>query len=372
MAPNQRHAMLERAIRAGRSAVREIAGDDAQDANEKEPKPSEPTPSSSPQLPGDRGLGEAVKRTRATARWIVVAFGAIGAVIIGTAPLNDVGSVDALDLRSVAAAAGLLAAVLAVVIVIWQAARVDEPIGISPAELVHAEARVPRSRWPPTLGDPDEIGAAADWLYDADLIDVPVPYDERSRRIAWIVRERDRRRDEYLESLEDVDAANTREARARREQRAKGPHAAFLRVEGELGRLADLANYHRLSARYRRAKHSIAVAAPVAAFGMVLFVWGTHPPKETPAGVRLEGIRLTHAVGVDLQNARLAGANLAGASLMRSDLSGASLVAADLQGANLMGTKLHGADLSAANLRNASQCFLARRRKPRPGGACVL
>ncbi|WP_308405080.1 hypothetical protein [Streptomyces sp. B93] len=69
---------------------------------------------------------DAVPELRAAARWMIGAFGAVGAALIGGGPLVAVGKVDGLGEAAVAGAA-LLVALAGVSLAVWQVSRVLVP-----------------------------------------------------------------------------------------------------------------------------------------------------------------------------------------------------------------------------------------------------
>ncbi|WP_307783730.1 hypothetical protein [Streptomyces spinoverrucosus] len=83
---------------------------------------------------------DAVPELRAAARWMIAAFGAVGAALIGVGPLVAVGKVHGLGDALVAGAA-LLLALGGVSLAIWQVSRVLEPPVTTTATLADPAVR---------------------------------------------------------------------------------------------------------------------------------------------------------------------------------------------------------------------------------------
>lgn len=94
--------------------------------------------------PDDNGTGppfdalpsplEAVPDLRAAARWMLAAFGAVGATLIGGGPLVAVGRIHGVA-EALGAGVSLLVALTGVSVAIWQVSRVLEPQITTPATL---------------------------------------------------------------------------------------------------------------------------------------------------------------------------------------------------------------------------------------------
>jgi len=336
-----------------------LARDDKPSEDGPEEAKPEPTPSDTPYFPGDAGLGAAVVRIRATCKWIVVSATAVAALVLGTAPLGEFGELE--GNRLALAILGVALGLAGVLVVTRSGASVEEPVGLSARELVLAEQELLGEdvSWPRAL-EPDhqQIKDAVAWIRDAELVEIhePEPADGALRQpeIAYVNNQRDAARDAWQCAQRYIDGATSEEERKRRAEERKGPEATFRRLETELGRLIDLANFRRLRSRYATARTAIGWASAVGAVGILLFAWAVNPPEEPPPEpVDLAGTVLSRAAGVDLAGATLAGALLQGADLQGTNLTKSDLTAAQLQGAKLAGAKLEGANLTAANLRGA-------------------
>lgn len=113
----------------------------------------EPTPPSSPILPGDEGLGPAFARIRNTARWIVGIFGTGAAAVVAVLPFAGFGDLSGDDLAL--AIVGLTLATAGLTLCVRAGAHVAEPVAITTWELVLAEQAELRgcepalAEWPP-------------------------------------------------------------------------------------------------------------------------------------------------------------------------------------------------------------------------------
>ena len=78
----------------------------------------------------------AVDKIRDTARWLILAFAAVGAAIAGTAPLSNIGKLQTSDSRFWVAIAAAVATLVAIAVAIWVAIRVFTPEAIGLDDLV--------------------------------------------------------------------------------------------------------------------------------------------------------------------------------------------------------------------------------------------
>ncbi|MFG3659305.1 hypothetical protein [Streptomyces sp. NPDC047706] len=83
---------------------------------------------------------DAVPELRAAARWMIAAFGAVGAALIGAGPLVAVGKVHGLG-EAVVAGAALALALSGVTLAVWQVSRVLEPPVTTTATLFDPSVR---------------------------------------------------------------------------------------------------------------------------------------------------------------------------------------------------------------------------------------
>ncbi|UED88719.1 hypothetical protein K4G22_26835 [Streptomyces profundus] len=83
---------------------------------------------------------EAVPELRAAARWLIAAFGAVGAALIGGGPLVAVGRIDGLG-EALTAGAALLLALTGVTLAIWHISQVLVPPITTTATLTDPSVR---------------------------------------------------------------------------------------------------------------------------------------------------------------------------------------------------------------------------------------
>src|SRR3954454_17797218 len=80
----------------------------------------------------------AIERARDLAKWLIVAFGAIGTTLVAGSQLADIGKID--GWRLAAAFAGLVLGLVGIAIAIWYAARVLAPDDLSLNQLARNES----------------------------------------------------------------------------------------------------------------------------------------------------------------------------------------------------------------------------------------
>ncbi|MER5883296.1 hypothetical protein ABT160_05670 [Streptomyces sp. NPDC001941] len=106
---------------------------------------------------------DAVPELRAAARWMIAAFGAVGAALIGAGPLVAVGKVHGLG-EALVAGAALFVSLTGVSLAIWQVSRVLEPPLTTVASL--ADPAVRELRELVDASPADFLGSAATSVED--------------------------------------------------------------------------------------------------------------------------------------------------------------------------------------------------------------
>lgn len=229
------------------------------------------------------GALAAVDTIRATARWLIGAFAAIGGVLVAGTQLSAVGSLSVSSPRLWIAAGGFALALLGVGGVINAAVAVLTPTHTNLAMLAGAAQR----------HDPrDELSAVVDFIhrnpaffygYAANVVDLQKEY------LAAIQRQHDAF-EEYWGSLNaqgpaspqrrgrllrraspEVDGSNAKEAEAK---------LASLRLESlerYIKYLTDVAHYERIQRRFHKRRSSMAAYAILAALGIAVFTWAANP-----------------------------------------------------------------------------------------------
>lgn len=231
---------------------------------------------------------------RSAARWLVGAFGAIGAVLVAGSQLSSIGELDAGSARLKAAVIGLLVGLVAILLGISSVVNLLLPVRWSIGELA--------ARW-------TEAGAQKDQ-----------PLDRRKRRKYAEI--------SFLASNPEHmgDFGSPAELRdAYREADAEDPRLAELIAAINI--TTSIAAYRTLEDRFRRTRWRLAATSGIAAVGIGLFAWAANPPaQETePASLR----------DADLSNSDLRGANFRNIDLSGTDLTNANLRGADMRFAKI-------------------------------------
>jgi hypothetical protein len=222
----------------------------------------------------------AIDKLRDSARWLILAFAAIGVALAGSAPLSNIGKLKIDDWRLWIAAGAAVAGLGAIAAAIWAAVSVAEPI----------------TRDLATLGHDRELAAlyAANW----ELL------RGHGRSLAEFNEEYGDARQSYLEALQRLGKQRTNknvhdEAEAKQRLFDLTPIVERISEEGLL-----------IAARrkYRRALRSMFAGALVAGFAIVAFTWAANPPEAkpakeeataSPASIERAGVA-THGTGVTI------------------------------------------------------------------------
>jgi hypothetical protein len=193
---------------------------------------------------------QAIDKIRDTARWLILAFAAIGAVLAGSAPLSNLGKLDLDDWRLWLAAGSAVLAFVAIAAAIWFAADVFSPVTRDLPTLVQdADVKALFNANPEVLGDYtslDEFKAA---------------YEDAKRR-------RTEAGQKLRTNPNDQAAAADREA-ARKTLTTMAPAVRRIVDEGLL--LA-------VRKKFKEARPYLYGGAFVAALAIVAFAWAANPP----------------------------------------------------------------------------------------------
>jgi hypothetical protein len=259
-------------------------------------------------------LGAANDMIRATAKWLITAAAAVGAVLIAGSQLSSIGKLDVCVGASRSclglpiATLGAVVALGAVSYLIWRAVDILLPVGITLTELDSAwDAPKPRADVAFFKANPTQLGYAR----PSEL--------ELARTKAW---------HDLLELRKALGEA-TGAAQATLTEQVKQAQEDFDRFQTDVATITAVAQHEVLKSRFRQMLVPVVIAAMVTALGVLTFAWAANPPGPT-------------AGGADLRGARLVGAVLVGADLSQADLRSADLTDADLTGARLRGANLTG------------------------------
>jgi hypothetical protein len=214
------------------------------------------TPTPQPQAVADPRL-VAIDKLRGIARWLILAFAAIGAALAGTAPLSNVGKLAIGDWRLWVAAVAAAAGLGGIAFAMWSTANVLAPVSLGLTDLVVLPAvqRIFNEHFELLDG------------HGTDLATFKTRYDAaRERYLNAVSRARD-----VLPA--DADAAAELEA-ARDDFYEYAPIVKRITNEGLLA---------TVRARFRKAQRLMFFGAFVAALAIVAFAWAANPPKAAPS-----------------------------------------------------------------------------------------
>jgi hypothetical protein len=199
-------------------------------------------------------VGDAVADLRTTARWTVAAAAAVGALLLGGAPLTSIGKVDGIG-AAISACAGLFVALAGVGWVIWHT----------------TEALMPRIATTTQLDDPDMTSLREAIAQEPDAFYGPFGTTPQELRAAAL--------------LYDTAAANLAAALAREPDQTKSrvleQALSDARANADLAHrlessLLDIVHAWKVRSAVRRARLHTFTAATVIAIGAVLFLIATN------------------------------------------------------------------------------------------------
>jgi hypothetical protein len=280
---------------------------------------------------GESPLQPASERVRASAKWLIAAFGAIGAAIAIGAQFSNIGKLQG-DARTFALT-GVGLAFFGIGLALLGVALLLVPRSRTLQDLARSELRMP-SRDRLRFRDP-----AVKYLRAAP--ELLCPFDS--------VQALKTEREKYLGIYRSVYSTWSNDRSAANAAKLDVAGDVARPVEDVTARVINWANYATLRGDYTKTMlFAVAPGLVIATVGIVVFalnITDVPPPAPTPAAVQLRGVELA---GLDLASDRLAGADLTGADLRRADL-----IDADLSSAVLTGAMLDGANLTRANLAGA-------------------
>jgi uncharacterized protein YjbI with pentapeptide repeats len=298
--------------------------------------------------PGQAALDALAKLTeqvRASAKWLIGSFAAVGALLVPGLQLADLGSLHGMRLFWAILAAGVAAAA-----VIYAAVTVARVLGISRPTLAQLAAREEKA-------DPDDalmrLVKANRTLLEReanDLRDLQARYRRARARAA-----------DTTASPVGVEVA-------------QGRAAAYAHVLDSVGSVAD---FQDVRAEFVRRRGRVAVATAVVALAMAGFALAIHKQghatsdfsKASLGPVDLSGTNLDEA---DFHDSKLDHVDLHETSLHEADLSGADLEGVDLTGADTRDVNTEGTTVDASTCvdglpsagRVVSACFVPKRLPP--------
>ena len=250
----------------------------------------------------DSPFDSSMQRIRDAAKWLIGAAAAVGAALIAGSQLSNIGQLP-VGVRLVAAVAGVVVALVSVVIAIWVSVQILLPVGVTLTDLAEhwdaddrADVRF-FQRYPRQLG------------YDSPAALI----DARQKALAA---QRAKPKKSGLFGRGTTPDAEAAQARVDE-------------IDARIRTVLQTAQYEILKDEFGRVLRKLLAASAVAAVGIIVFAWAANPPKRPDVSTSL--------TNVDLSRADLRGADLKGVDLTGADLSNANLKGADLSGAVIRG-----------------------------------
>jgi hypothetical protein len=251
-------------------------------------------------------LAQGAEAASSSAKWMTVALAGVGAAIVGSLGLSDLGAVEGTD-RIIAVAAGGTAAMTGVIaaVMVTVAAMLPRSTSIEDLKEVETGGR-PSEQWLADWLDANRETLLRDENDSVTVLAKDYKQSLREQRVAY---------DEYYDDLTSP-------------EKNRRVDAASLRV-GFLNRMIhELTEYAKLEQAKRavtRSRWVVAAAALLVAAGMGLFTWGIHAPEEQGADLRGANLRGAVLNDVELRGAKLDGMKIENADLRGTDLGEASI-----------------------------------------------
>jgi hypothetical protein len=197
----------------------------------------------------------AIDKLRESARWLILAFAAIGVALAGSAPLSNLGKLEIDDWRLWVAVGAAAVGLGAIAAAIWAAVNVAEPITRDLATLVKDR----------------ELAAlfAANW----ELL------RGHGRSLAAFKKEYDGAREGYREALQRLEEERTDKNVQDEAEKKK----RFFQLAPIVARITEEGLLIAARRKYRRALRAMFAAALVAGFAIVAFTWASNPAEAKPA-----------------------------------------------------------------------------------------
>ncbi len=204
---------------------------------------------------------QAIDKIRETARWLILAFAAIGAAIAGSAPLSNLGKLQIGDWRLWVAAAAAAIGLLAIATAIW----------------VTADVLAPVTTALPSLVADDDLRA----VFDAN----PELLRGHGYTLSEFKNEYDEARKAHIEAAKTLRSKPTKKAAAA-EKSARGK---LLEMSPVVGRIVSEGLLVTVRRRFRRTQSFMFGGALVAGLAIVAFGWAANPPapKEEKASKKV-------------------------------------------------------------------------------------
>jgi hypothetical protein len=197
----------------------------------------------------------AIDKIRETARWLILAFAAIGVALAGTAPLSNLGKLAIDDWRLWLAAGAAAAGLLAIAVAIWVTSNVFSPVTTDLASLA-------RNRKLAKLfnANPDIFKGNG-----KTLDEFSASYREA--------------REDYLQAIEAFKNSPT----PANEAAKKAAGERFSGMAPVVARIMSESLLDRVRSQFNKARIFMFGGALVAGFAIVTFTWAANPPATTAA-----------------------------------------------------------------------------------------
>lgn len=237
---------------------------------------------------------------RDSAKWIIGAFAAIGAILVAGSQLSSIGSLPVgwptslANARLWLAVLGAALSLSAVVVAIWGCVQVLVPSNLTMRDL------------------------ADDWASPSRRTSAAVEFFKKDPRFLQGLKSPQ----EYFELRDDLFAklktAPDSDIQALTDRIAK--------LDSRARAVTRIGQSRILESDFNRILTKLLLAASLGALGITMFAWAANPPEATPRA------SLTDAslIGANLRDADLTGVNMARANLTDADLTGANLTGAIL------------------------------------------
>jgi hypothetical protein len=241
-------------------------------------------------------LASGADRIRESAKWLIVAFAGVGAVLAAGLGLSGLGGLDNLHLTW--SILGLAIAVGGVVLAVMAA-----------GEVVTASFVTMKWLSQQAGSDPAMVGVEG----DTGLLGGYASVEEL--KLAYDMAIKDRR-DALKATYEDPDDPAKR-------LKAEAGQAWVKTLDLSQDHVIERASFNKLRAAYKTAGHKIAAGAVLAAIGIAIFAWGANPPDAVSAAVVMS-VPTDVVVAIDKEDRPVLQSSL-GASCDLSDLHGVAV-----------------------------------------------
>jgi hypothetical protein len=240
--------------------------------------------SDDPQAPPADPRLAAIDRIRTTAKWLIAAFAAVGALLAGTAPLSNVGKLDISSWRLWVAVGTAAVALAAVGAAIWAAARVLLPL----------------TRTLPELARDRNVRSLLDENYEL--------LDGQARTLADFEVRYAAARDTWLEKALLYHRMPTKAARNAEKQ----ARARFQEFAKPVGRITVEGLLITVRERFRFSQRVMFLAAISGAVAIVVFTWAANPssPSTTTTTTTVAVVVQTDPLGAGAVVSRATAAKL--------------------------------------------------------------